>query len=838
MMSFSLRAHYLEIEWQEFGVAREVAVAPEPIEIEELDDGALVAETQVFNGLCPWVGLRLEGELAGVQPAFEENGCLIPMLPISDLNGGRWWVQNSGWDAVRRRHLSEMHRTMGTFSIVIGSHRLLLNNVVGELTRVQVEDYLRDFQQDLIWLVMGFGGGTAATNNGVVASREMVEALEAFTVASRRMLANPARHVREVSIESRPARLRPNMATFRQCLRNPNAQRFFGRGAEETPDIADNRYLRHMVQVCERLASSLAKSAERHASTLSFRAKIETDRSDVYQNMAHRKIDPDVYDRQLMDLNERIKEIEEFKDSVRPLGVKGRSLEFRVGKFYGHIGAFCLKRDSSQMDGEIGGEEYSYSVLRIYKPLLLQLKALQGVCDYYLIAGKGDATPEKNSKGVTYRQIIFREIYSVKVFTDAITKKEERRIRLERNNWMAPLTPKEKRHNQDEARTAKLRGHIYQKFSAQAEQASSALIKLQAELRSQDLNWQGIGVKSSSEVPMGVRFSQSPNYAACQAAFSRLKKITDCAGLNVEALDSIERIGVLHASALYERWCLVKILSILMEDYAFKPEAGWQDRLVMAISGKPESLGLVLHREDIGMSAYLEIQPELPNGRRPDFRLSFRYPSSNPSGDKLSDGLVMDAKFRTQWRDGDLEKMLASLLIEKKYDQEGDRVFILHPAKNSIFRPSSPLSWGRDCDYGQDYGVSHRRGAVYIAPRSDGSSPETNLRRLIAMQLQSKFPEPTQDEQRGDGFWKGKTFCLRCGKAHQSQDIKRKFTRRGNPFWIFLCSDCKMETIRTHCYGCNSSPIFKNGLDVTYHKTVADQVTNVVCPNCGSYFDN
>lgn len=838
-MSVSLRAHYLEIEWQECGVARGITVAPEPIEIEELDDGTLLADTQVFNGLCPWVGLRFEVELAGVQPAFEENGSLIPMLQISDVHGGRWWVQNSGWDSLRKRHLSEMHRTMGTFSIVIGSRRLLLNNVVDGLTRVQVEDYLRDFQQDLIWLVMGFGGATSATNNGVVASREMVEALEAFAAASRRVLANPARHVREVSIESRPARLRPNMATFRQYLRNPNAQRFSGRGAEETPDIADNRYLRHMVQVCERLASSLAKSAEQHAKVLADRAKIEAERSAGYQSMTHRRIDPDVYDRQLLDLSERIKKIESFHNAVRSTGIKSSSLEFRVGSSFGYDRVRCLNKDSSRMAGEMDGEEYSYSVLKVPESLLLKLKAAQDVCDYYLIRGNGVARrPKKSSGGVAYRQIDFEEIYSVEVFTDAVARKEERRIRLEEDNWMAPLTSKEKRESQGEAKTAKLRGKVYRDFSEQAEQASSALIKCRTELRSQDLDWQGIGVKSSPEVPMGVRFSQSPNYAACQAAFEKIKKITDCAGLNVEALDSIERIGVLHASALYERWCLVKILSILMEDYAFQPENGWQDRLVMAVSGKPESLGLVLHREDIGMSAYLEVQPELPNGRRPDFRLSFWYPSTDNLPNTLFDDLIMDAKFRTRWKSGDLEVILSSLLVEKKYDQDGDRVFILHPDKNAILHPSSPLSWGRDCDYGQDSGVNHRRGTVYLAPRSDGSSPEDNLRRLIAMQLQSKFPEPTQDEQKGDGFWKGKTFCLRCGKVHRSQDIKREFTRRRNRFWVFSCSECKMEMVRTHCYSCNSTPIFKNGLDITYHKTVADQVTNVVCSNCGSYFDN
>ncbi|MDP1136372.1 hypothetical protein Q6325_27310, partial [Klebsiella pneumoniae] len=74
----------------------------------------------------------------------------------------------------------------------------------------------------------------------------------------------------------------------------------------------------------------------------------------------------------------------------------------------------------------------------------------------------------------------------------------------------------------------------------------------------------------------------------------------------------------------------------------------------------------------------------------------------------------MDAKFRTQWRRGELGRTLTSLLQEKEYDQDGDRVFILHPAPRSMLQPSSPLTWGKDCDYGQEAGIAHRKGVIYL----------------------------------------------------------------------------------------------------------------------------
>jgi hypothetical protein len=198
----------------------------------------------------------------------------------------------------------------------------------------------------------------------------------------------------------------------------------------------------------------------------------------------------------------------------------------------------------------------------------------------------------------------------------------------------------------------------------------------------------------------------------------------------------------------------------------------------------------------------------------------------------------MDAKFRTQWRRGELGRTLTSLLQEKEYDQDGDRVFILHPAPRSMLQPSSPLTWGKDCDYGQEAGIAHRKGVVYLAPGTGEASPEQNLRRLMVMLLQASFPAPYSVEHEGTGMSEGNGICIRCGQAHQPGDIKRHRTRRGNEFWTLTCSECAMHVTRTHCYGCNDGVLFKNGLQLTYHRTVADQVTNIVCPCCGSYFDS
>lgn len=859
-MLASLQAHYLEIEWQERGRARTITVAPEPIEISEGDGGLLLAETQVFHDFCPWVGLRLDGDLAGIEPAFEgANGSLSPMLRIEDGRGGHWWVQNSGWDPVGKRHLSELHRSMGQFTLVLGSRRLLLNNIVDGLSRVEVEAYLHDFQHDLIWLVMGFGGATGAANSGRKINRELLEALEAFTAAARQVLARPACAVREVQRESRPARLRPNSATFRRFLRRPAAQYLPGRGAEETPDIADNRYLRHLVQVSQKLSARLAKSVEQHATRFLDRAQVEAERSTTYKNMTHRVVEPDIFDRQLAELEQKLASVDSYTDAVPPPGKTPRVLEFRTtGPYRDSKDTFFFNnKDGTKAAGESNGKRYEYSTLQIPFKLAEALRSTQSFCDYYALEGTGRERWRETAKGKPYRELYYSGIYSIKSFTRAVERKLDRRAQLEKNGWLAPLTKKEREEHQQEARTAHLRGQTYQQYGRQAAQASSALSRCQSDLQAQDRHWQKLGVAPAAALPMGVRFSQSPTYTACKLTFSRLMQCAKRDGLELDTLDAIERIGVLHASALYERWCLVKILSVLLEDYRFRPQANWQEQLVRALAGKPESLELRLHREDVGLTACLEIQPVLPNGRRPDFRLRFSYGAPTAAADPEDDSsswealpaelahsevatsaLVLDAKFRTTWRRGELGQTLTSLVKDKNYGQQRDRVFILHPAPKAILKPTSPLSWGKDCDYGQEVGKKHAQGVVFLAPGAGVTNPELNLRRLLVLQLQLTFSEPSEVTVNDKTVWKSRSFCIRCGKAHQPHDVKRQETQRGNTYWVLSCSECQMQTTRTHCYACDSSFIFKNGLNLTYHRTVADQVTNIVCPQCGSYFDN
>jgi len=185
----------------------------------------------------------------------------------------------------------------------------------------------------------------------------------------------------------------------------------------------------------------------------------------------------------------------------------------------------------------------------------------------------------------------------------------------------------------------------------------------------------------------------------------------------------------------------------------------------------------------------------------------------------------------------------------------GDRVFILHPAGGATERRTSPLAWSRDCDYGQDHPIAHKCGSIRLAAElGQGTSVATltNLRRLIGLELQHCFPKPEFSVKVSDGHCDGdwgatvgerrdevcesnSTFCIRCGATHATSDVVQRLTQRGHPFWVFTCSQCSAETTRVHCFGCGTS-LHKNGFQMTYHLTIADQLTNVACHQCGEFF--
>src|SRR3546814_19083030 len=107
-----------------------------------------------------------------------------------------------------------------------------------------------------------------------------------------------------------------------------------------------------------------------------------------------------------------------------------------------------------------------------------------------------------------------------------------------------------------------------------------------------------------------------------------------------------------------------------MQDFGFTAQSDWVEHVVAfsAQSREPRdnSFTIKFTRDHPGMTAQLDVEPVLANGRRPDFRLRFNVSASAADLErgfrqsifgnlaKQHSGLVMDAKFRTPRHTGPL----------------------------------------------------------------------------------------------------------------------------------------------------------------------------------------
>src|SRR3546814_20543526 len=112
---------------------------------------------------------------------------------------------------------------------------------------------------------------------------------------------------------------------------------------------------------------------------------------------------------------------------------------------------------------------------------------------------------------------------------------------------------------------------------------------------------------------MGMRFVQNPNYAGALAAFQRVVALEQTTGIGGDTLEKLGRINILHASALYARWCLSKIIAVLMQGFGFTAQSNWVEHAVAFSDQSPEprtnSFTIKLPRTHPGLQAQLAVKP-------------------------------------------------------------------------------------------------------------------------------------------------------------------------------------------------------------------------------------
>lgn len=513
----------------------------------------------------------------------------------------------------------------------------------------------------------------------------------------------------------------------------------------------------------------------------------------------------------------------------------------------------------------------------------------------------GSFLPDKNKSGKDFCRISCKKLVQVELLDSGLKgylRNKSRKLYLyEQNNWTAKFTKKEQDERKQELEIARSKRAAFVKALDDTSLDAPRLVAICSDLERIKTRLSVLRIKPNSFFPNSMTFIQNPAYSSAHSAFRAVLKISGIDITQLEALLVIDKIQVSNISAVYERWCLLQIIGLIIDTYQFNPMNDWKSQLIAAcVPNKPvHNLDFQFEHSSAFKKITLSYEKELPNGKRPDFVLSLdlpRYYIENEKWRFAQDRqlkLVMDAKFKGKVSHKYIQSIVMELYRpESEFDESGrpgknyseglmNKVFILHATPEVIGRVerTSPLSWGGFCDYGQKHDTNHKHGHIYLAPSLTHLYSTRNLQRLIGLFLQSSsqvlshifekgvvtsyctstklknsldyrgtsfvYPEQTYYNSRGKNnsrpplsFYYSDFQCVSCGSQYQNAVWKP--TKQGDK-WEMNCHVCRSILIKTFCYGCGTE-LYKNDHTWTYHQTISDQIGHVVCPCCGSYFES
>ncbi len=417
-----------------------------------------------------------------------------------------------------------------------------------------------------------------------------------------------------------------------------------------------------------------------------------------------------------------------------------------------------------------------------------------------------------------------------------IIKKQE----IESTNWQRHLTNAERSEQEYEKKAITEAKNLAEKYKINSAVLSKEFVPLLSKLSKIKKQFESLNINADSYFPNSMTFIQNPNY---QGTHKLYKEIMGLSGIDESlflGIQEVEKIGILNISLIYERWCLLQILKILIETYNFLPEENWKHKLVKQTLSKGKNIKIELENFDTKRQITLWYEKELSSGKRPDFVLDIRSVFGREAEQHR---LVIDAKFYENINKksfGGISGVINNLYNDKNYSEDNkNSVFILHPSKNSVPQKKTPKDWAKNSYYGEvnmfdwdEHNPDHQYGAILLSPIIRSGNHLDDLHRLIGMFLQYGIEDNSDTRNKDnklDPIVKEKMFCLVCGSDKYTW--QKVDTKNGCKHWV-ICLDCHHFTIYNYCANCQNR-LIKNGDYWTYHSTQALEPINIKCPSCG-----
>lgn len=850
---------YLDVVWSNPETVIKLEYSREALELEQTSSGWFV-ETITFPSTHHYIGICIKESKVKHTPYFKlADGSRQELMSLKAPGSDDiWWIQSGGWNKKSKRYLSELYRTAGRAELIIQSQRLIIENNTFNFTVPELEYYLSDFKNNL-WMLILNDSSTVKGNVGRdipdCFNDEVISLFHDFIQSAEKIIKKPGMILTETQ-EKQPIRsVRPVPRTFREYVTKPNAKMLTSRTYRESYDTPENRFIHYCVKRVLYILKSLYRVAS--AQSRSYTQKIEQMHQwkQQFQKGSTKRIDARVYDNEIKKIEQDLTELNQglagwisngFSEMDGYSYEECRTCSFQMGKNYGRstTGFF-----SNRLNGEDFRRTYGTYLVVKFPEKTDETVIRESLCGHEVeITGRYVMTKRNNSKGNQYVIIEFREVTSISVNDHHPLRAELLRLinhreKLKRDDWVVPLTSEELQDLDMENEVASKKIRLYDNLLTQMEGFASSLPVLQSRLAKVASFFNENKVKTRSDCPNTMVFIQNPSYASAKSLFRKISALNGLDEFMLNSLMVINEIGLVNVANLYEKWCLLQIIKVLHQVYRFDIEEDWQQSLISSVLKKIVDIDIKFQAPERQQSIILTYEKVLNSGKRPDFvielisntydRGHYGSPDWVISGEKNT-RLVLDAKFRGAMSEDQLNKLVSNLYTDKDYS-EGDtnQVFVIHPSPEVIKNRTSPLVWGSQCDYGQSDKGCHRYGSIFTSPSLTHFRSLEHLQRLVGLFLQENSVILYQQGLNAP-FWHN-MGCICCGNTN-NDTLKLLYspTGAGSERWLIKCEFCGLLTVKTICSACHR-PLFKNGPKWTYHRTRAEQMSNVVCPRCETF---
>ncbi len=851
---------YLDVEWYDKDTILSIQESFIPLKVEF--DGAqnhFVCNTVIYPRAK---GIR-HGQLAfrilggsTIEPYFEGgDGQRFSLKKIIDTDTGiTWWIEASVWIKELKRWGAKTHRTAGTVNVGLGSQKCQVQIGSSEFTAEQLNRYLSDFKNDLWELILdeqSYVTGKAKKLQDGGVSEESIQLINNLLSHAQNILKSPKSELREIQTLKLRKAVKPVNRTFMELATKGNCKYLTSRATEPSYNVPENRYILFALDRVYRILNQLIKISKSKISR--FESAVSTLNERLYAFTDVKKIDRVLVRKDLekiklnYDLDYLNLKLENILKSYR----NDLNEPLNDSVWYIKVGGLTNSGDAVFFGVKVRIDEPWFETTSGFQVVFL--KYAEEFYSELLIKGfeyeiRGDMTsrdgPTNTGRWYTYT---LSNLTSVKVVGgEALTRRKDRfqserrkAIALHNNGWVKELDSRERREQDKEKISVKKQLLFYEENQLKVQRGYTLLEPKLIKFKNIITKLNKLGIKPSSSFPNSMTFVQNLDYQSVHSGYKKIRELTNLTDEDLLlSLEKVDAIGLINMPILYERWCLLQIIKVLVQNYHYRPSDDWKRRLVKIVLTGKHSDSLKFSNPDVKRSIQLRYEPTLDNGRKPDYVMDVYFERKN--GDKGTKRFVMDAKFYSNnilRKNGGISGVIKYLYHEKNYSEDGkNSVFILHPAKGAIDEIVSPQAWGKYSYLGElemfewDKAVRalyHQYGAICANPVLRlGYLDE--FQRMIGMFLQYGVENNVLSGDSDDV--ESINFCIACG----SHDLKPvgTTTQNNRSSW-YECNDCQHFTTYNHCFSCDTR-LIKNGDYWSYHSQMPMEPLNIKCPACES----